>query len=77
MFVVTTSFLSCNALNAIPLKHVSMNNEVCRIRPSIININSNQPTFCPYSIKVHKCSGSCNNINDPYSKLCVPDVFKM
>ena len=31
--VVTMSFLSCNALNAIPLKHVSMNNEVCRIRP--------------------------------------------
>ena len=61
MFVVTMSFLSCNALNAIPLKHVSMNNEVCRIRPEIININSNQPTFCPYSIKVHKCSGSCNN----------------
>ena len=25
---------------------------------------------------VHKCSGSCNNINDPYSRLCVPDVFK-
>ena len=21
-------------------------------------------------------SGSCNNINDPYAKVCVPDVFK-
>ena len=27
-------------------------------------------------IQVHKCSGSCNNINDPYAKLCVPDVVK-
>ena len=30
--------------------------------------------FYPYSIKVSKCSGSCNNINDPYAELCVPDV---
>ena len=32
--------------------------------------------FYPFSIKVNKCSGSCNNINDPYVKLCVPDVAK-
>ena len=30
----------------------------------------------PFSIKTSKCSGSCNNINDPYAKLCVPDVAK-
>ena len=30
----------------------------------------------PFSIKVNKCSGRCNNINDPYAKLCVPDVVK-
>ena len=32
--------------------------------------------FYPFSIKVNKCSGSCNNINDPYAKLCVLDVVK-
>ena len=25
-------------------------------------------------VKVNKYNGSCNNINDPYSKLCAPDV---
>ena len=30
----------------------------------------------PYSIKVNKCRGSCNNINDPYAKICVPDNIK-
>ena len=30
----------------------------------------------PFSIKKSKCSGSCNNINDPYAKICVPDVIK-
>ena len=52
------------------------NNQDGRIRPEIININSNEPTFYPYSIEANKFSGSCNNINDPYAKLCVPDVVK-
>ena len=53
-----------------------MNNQECKIRPKIINYNSNEPSFYPYSIEINKCSGSCNNINDPYAKLCVPDVVK-
>ena len=32
-----------------------------------MNINSNKPSFYPYSIRVNKCSVSCNNINDPYA----------
>ena len=53
-----------------------MNNKDCKTRPEIINITSNEPSFYPYSIKVNKCSGSCNNINNPYLKLCVPDIVK-
>ena len=51
-----------------------MNNQECKVRPEIININSNEPSFYPYSVKISKCSGSCNNINDPYAKLFVPYV---
>ena len=40
------------------------------------NINNNEPVFYPSSIKLNKYSGSCNNINDPYAKLCVPDAVK-
>ena len=32
--------------------------------------------FFPFSIKKSKCSGNCNNINDPYAKIRVPDVVK-
>ena len=69
-------FFSCNILNVNPLKCVSMNNQGCRARPEIININSNEPLFHSFSILVNKCSGRCNNINDPYTKLCVPVVVK-
>ena len=65
------SFLTCNAL-----KCVSMNNQECKVRPEIININSNEPSFYPYSVKISKCSGSSNNNNDPYAKICVPDISK-
>ena len=46
------------------------------LRPEILNANSNEPPFYPYSIYVNKCSGSCNNINDPFAKLRVSDVVK-
>ena len=42
----------------------------------MINIDSNKPSLYPYSIKISKCSGKCNNINDPYVKLCIPNVAK-
>ena len=32
--------------------------------------------FYPLSIRTSKCCGSCNNTNDPYAKLCVPDTIK-
>ena len=64
-----------NLLNPVP-KCISMNNQECKIKPETININSNEPLFYPYSIKVNKCSGSSNNINDPSSKLCVPGIVK-
>ena len=53
-----------------------MKNKVWKLRPIIINVNSNEPVFYPFSIKISKCSGSCNNINDPYARICVPDVIK-
>ena len=72
----TTMFFGCIVLNVNPLKCVSMNNQECKVGPEVININSNEPLFYPYSIKINKCSGSCNDINDSYAKLCVPNVVK-
>ena len=54
-----------------------MNNQECRARPKIIDINNNEPVFYPYSIKMNKCSGNCNNINNPYAKLCIADIAKI
>ena len=53
-----------------------MINQEFKARSQIVNVNSNNPIFYPFSIKISKCSGNWNNINDPYSKICVPDIIK-
>ena len=68
--------LSTSPLTLTPLRCISMTNQECKVRPEIVNINSDEPVFYHFSIKTSKCSGSCNNINDLYAKICVPDVVK-
>ena len=71
VFFVAMSFFGWNAL-----KCISMNNQECKVGQETINININEPSFYPYSVKISKYSGSWNNINNPYAKLSIPDVFK-
>ena len=73
-FAVITTFFNLSHVNS--LKYISMNNQECKARPNIMDVNNNEPVFYPCSIKVNKCSGSCSNINNPYAKLCVPDIIK-
>ena len=53
-----------------------MTNTECKVRPEITNVNSDDPIFYSFSIKASKCSSSCDNVNDPYVKMCVPHVIK-
>ena len=48
--------------NANSLSFISMNNQECKTRPQVINVNGDEPVFLPFSIKTSKCSGSCNSI---------------
>ena len=68
-FHIGSLFLS-SLESATSLSCISMKNQECKVRPKIINVNSNEPVFYPFSIKTSKCSDSCNNINDPYAKIC-------
>ena len=74
VFVLGLTVLSISITDA--LNCVSMNNQECKVRPKIVDINSNNPMFYPFSIKVNKCSGICNNINNPYAKMYFPNTVK-
>ena len=75
IFYIGSLFLS-RLVSITSLNCISMENQECKVRPEIINVNSNEPIFYPFSIKTSKCGASCNNIKNPYAKICVPDVIK-
>ena len=74
--LTSVDMLSAAPLNAIPLSCISMTNQKCKVRPQIVNANRDDSLFYPFSNKTSKCGGSCNNINDPYAQMCVPDSVK-
>ena len=76
VFFTAMTFFCFNPSSVNSLECISTKNQECKARTKIIDVNNNELVFYLYSIKVNKCSGSCNNINDPYAKLCVPDIVK-
>ena len=62
---ILSDFINTSSLNCISMKN------------QIINVNSNNPIFYPFSIKINKCSSNCKDINDPYEKICVSDIKKI
>ena len=79
-FIAKTFFAGLTVLSTLigvnSISCISMTNKECKVRPETIKVNSDEPVFYPFSIKTSKCSGSCNNTNNPCAKMCVSDVVK-
>ena len=60
------------------LECVSVVNQKCIPRPKILDVNVGvgEALFYLYNVLVNKCSGSCNTLDNPMSKICVPKVIK-
>ena len=69
---ILSSLTKANSL----LSCIAMKNQECKTRRQVINVNGDEPVFFPFCIETSKCSGSCNNINYPYAKICVPGIIK-
>ena len=53
VFISTMMFFG-GLSNVNPLACVSMNNHKCKVRPEIVNVNSSEPLFYPFSIRTSK-----------------------
>ena len=73
-FIGLTILSALTSVNS--LSFILMNNQEFKLRPQIVSINWDEPVPFPFSIKTGKCSGSCNNINNPCAKLSVPNIVK-
>ena len=67
-----------NVLKVKTLECLSVTNQKCMPRPKILNVNEGvgEALFYLSNVLVNKCSGSCDTLNDPMAKLCIPDVIK-
>ena len=58
-------------------KCVSLSDQKCMIQPTLINLHSNEYSqefhYYPFVVKLDKCVGSCNTLNDLSNKVCVPN----
>ena len=55
------------------LKCISLKNQECKVKKVIID--NDYMTF-PYKLKVDRCVGSCNDKDNPYFKVCLPNSVK-
>ena len=73
---IKCKFVECSSADCNPIRCILLTNQECKVRLEIVNVNSDEILFYPFSIKASKCSGSYNNINDQYAKTRVPDITK-
>ena len=47
-------------------------------RPKILDVNEGigEALFYPCNVLVNKCSGNCDTLDNPMSKICIPKIIK-
>ena len=74
MFIIIISSI-VNASNH--TKCVSLSNQKCMIQTTLINLHPNEYNqefhYYPFAVKLDRCVGSCNTLNDLSNKECIPN----
>ena len=57
-------------------KCISLSNQKCMVQPTLINLHpseySQEFQYYPFAVKLNRCVGSYNTLNDLSNKVCVP-----
>ena len=58
-------------------KFVSLRNQNCMTQPTLINLHANEYSqefhYYPFAVKLDRCVGICNILNNLSNKVCVPN----
>ena len=68
VFIVLLSFTS-----SLATRFVSLNDELCIVRPTLIGLNLIKLKYYPFMISLNKCNGSCSVFS---LKMYVPKKAK-
>ena len=74
MFIVLLASI-VNASNH--TKCMSLNSQKCIIQRTLIHLHPKEYSqdfhYYPFAVKLDRCVGSCNTLNDLYNKACIPN----
>ena len=78
MWLINLTISLFSIIKTKALECVSVVNQKCMPRPKILDVNEGvgEVLFYPYNVLVNKCNGSCNTLDDPMAKMCVPNIIK-
>ena len=78
MLLINLAISLFNVLKVNTLEGLSVINRECMPRPKILDVNEGvcEALFYPYNVLVNKCSGSCNTLDNPMFRICVPNIVK-
>ena len=78
MLIINLAISLFSTLKVRALECVSVVNQKCMPRAKIHNVNEGigEALFYLYNVLVNKCSGSCDTLDNPISKICVPKIIK-
>ena len=78
MWLINLAISLLSIIKTKALECVSVTNQESMPRPKILDVNEGvgETLFYPYNVLVNKCSGSCNTLDNPMAKLCVPNIIK-
>ena len=71
VFITLLSFSECTAT-----KWLTLDNEACLIRPTLIDLNPIEINYYPSMIGLYKCNGCCNLVDNLSTKICFPSETK-
>ena len=75
MLIINVAISLFSKLKVRALEWVSFVKQKCMPRPKINEVVG-EALFYPYNVLVNKCSGSCDILGNPISKICVPKIIK-
>ena len=78
MWLINLTISLFSIIKTRALECVSLINRKCMPSPKILDVNEGvgEALFYPYNVLVNKCSGSCDTLDDPMTKLCVSNIIK-
>ena len=61
---------------SLTIKCISLNNQSCLVRPTLIDLNPGELYYHPVTITPNRCDGSCNTTKDPFGRICIPNKME-